>query len=183
MNVKALYRRGQAYKQLGKLELVVAYLRKAVEVSPHDETIAQALREISMELMEKGSIQEDQNGFFKDRFQATNVTNEEMYGESLRNLSKNPDILRTMQSLMENVNPESLSALSGGKLTPDMVKTVSVMFSRMSPEELQNMMKMSSTLPRQNQASSSTFNDTRNRHSVMGSSQSVSVDNGLFEEN
>ena len=68
-------------------------------------------------------------------------------------------------------------------MTPDMVKTVSGMFSRMSPEELQNMMKMCSTLPRQNQASSSTFNDTRNRHSVMGSSQSVSVDNGLFEEN
>lgn len=45
------------------------------------------------------------------------------------------------------------------------------------------MMKMSSTLPRQNQASSSTFNDMRNGHSVMGSSQSVSVDNGLFEEN
>ena len=68
-------------------------------------------------------------------------------------------------------------------MTPDMVKTVSGMFSRMSPEEIQNMMKMSSTLPRQNQASSSTFNDTRIRHSVMGSSQSVSVDNDLFEEN
>lgn len=229
VNVKALYRRGQAYKQLGKLELAVADLRKAVEVSPHDETIAQALRETSTELMEKGGIQEDQhgphieeiteeeadqltakkdlqsaplvtsvigdisdgeqgseedqNGFFKDRVQATNVLNEEMYAESLRNLSENPDMLRTMQSLMENVNPESLSALSGGKLTPDMVKTVSGMFSSMSPEELQNMMKMSSTLPRQNQASSSTFNDTRNGHSVMGSSQSVSVDNGLFEEN
>ena len=84
---------------------------------------------------------------------------------------------------MENVNPESLSTLSGGKLTPDMVKIVPGMFSRMSPEELQNMMKMSSTLPRQNQASSSTFNDIRNRHSVMGSSHSFSVDNGLFEEN
>ena len=92
-------------------------------------------------------------------------------------------MLKTMQSLMENVNPESLSTLSGGKLAPDMAKIVSGMFSRMSPEELQNMMKMSSTLPRQNQASSSTFNDTRNGHSVMGSSQSVSVDNGLFEEN
>ena len=105
MNVKALYHKYQAYKQLGKLELAVADLRKAVEVSPHDETIAQALRETSMELMEKGGIQEDLNGFFKDRVQATNVPNEEMYAESLRNLSENPDMLRTMQSLMENVNP------------------------------------------------------------------------------
>lgn len=228
VNAKALYRRGQAYKQIGKLELAVADLRKAVEVSPDDETIAEALREASTELMEKGGIQEDrhglhieeiteeeavqltdkkdlqsaplvtsvigdisdgeqrsedQNGFFKDRVQATNVPNGEMYADSLRNLSENPDMLRTMQSLMENVNPESLVALSGGKLTPDMVKTVSGMFSRMSPEELQNMMKISSNLSRQNQASSSTFDDMRNGHSVMGSSQSVSVDNGLFEEN
>ena len=49
MNVKTLYRRGQAYKQLGKLELAVADLRKVVEVSPHEETIAQAVRETSME--------------------------------------------------------------------------------------------------------------------------------------
>ena len=68
MNVKALYHKDQAYKQLGKLELAVSDLRKVVEVSPHDETIAQALRETSMELMEKGGIQEDQNGSLKIEF-------------------------------------------------------------------------------------------------------------------
>ena len=68
VNVKALYHRGQSYKQIGKLELAVADLRKAVEVSPHDETIAQALRETSMELMEKGGIQEDQNGSLNIEF-------------------------------------------------------------------------------------------------------------------
>jgi tetratricopeptide (TPR) repeat protein len=229
VNVKALYRRGQAYKLTGKLELAIADLRKAVEASPDDETIAQALREANAELTEKGGIQEDQHGphieeiteeeavqltakkdpqsapmvtsviedisdgeqgsedqkgFSKDRFQAPNVPNGEMYAESLRNLSENPDMFRTMQSLMENVDPDSLVALSGGKLTPDMVKTVSGMFGRMSPEELQNMVKMSSTLPKQNQATSSTFDDMTNGHSTMGPSpQSVSVNNGLFEEN
>lgn len=228
VNVKALYRRGQAYKQIGKLELAVADLRKAVEVSPDDETIAQALREASTELMEKGGIQdqngprieeiieeeavqptaekypqsapmvtsvtedvsddeqgsEDQNGFSQDSFQATNVPNGQMYAESLRNLTENPDMLRTMQSLMKNVDPDSLVALSGGKLSPDMVKTVSGMFGRMSPEEIQNMIKMSSTLSRQNPSTSSRFDDITSGHSTMDSSpQSVSVDNDLFEEN
>lgn len=31
---------------------------------------------------------------------------------------------------MENVSPESLVAFSGGKLSPDMVKTISGMFGR-----------------------------------------------------
>lgn len=228
MNVKALYRRGQAYKQIGKLELAVADLRKAVEVSHDDETIAQALREASTELMEKGGTQdqngprieeiieeeavqptaekypqsapmatsvtedvsddeqgsEDQNGFSRDSFQATNAPDGQMYAESLRNLTENPDMLRTMQSLMKNVDPDSLVALSGGKLSPDMVKTVSGMFGRMSPEEIQNMIKMSSTLSRQNPSTSSRFDDITHGHSTMDSSpQSVSVDNDLFEEN
>ncbi|KAF7805775.1 outer envelope protein 61 [Senna tora] len=53
-NLKALYRRGQAYKELGLLKDAVNDLSMAYEVCPDDDTVAELLREAKEILAKKG---------------------------------------------------------------------------------------------------------------------------------
>ncbi|KAF7091788.1 hypothetical protein CFC21_094344 [Triticum aestivum] len=57
---KAYYRRGQAYKELGNLQAAVADLSKAREISPDDETVAQALTEVQEKLSTEGGAAANQ---------------------------------------------------------------------------------------------------------------------------
>ncbi|XP_039034271.1 outer envelope protein 61-like, partial [Hibiscus syriacus] len=185
-NVKALYRRGQAYKELSQLEDAVSDLRKANEVSPDDETIANVLRDAEERLAREGSHQaprgvvieeiieeaasisssnlqspstepslkqpRESTGFSKSE-SVKNVGDLRTNSECLQALKEDPESVRSFQNFISSADPDTLSAMSGGKVgevSPDMLKTASNMISKMSPEELQRMVQLASSFHTEN---------------------------------
>ncbi|CAO2840938.1 unnamed protein product [Amaranthus hypochondriacus] len=184
-NVKALYRRGQAYKELSQLENAVSDLSKAHEVSPDDETIAEVLWEAKKCLGNVGisqsstglvieEITDEVEAVSTERDKRTsqdcsvsepeenksfNINRPTTEPEVLHALKEDPDTIRSFQNFISRADPEILARMNLGKteeIPTDMLKTASNMIGRMSPEELQNMMKMASTFQGE---TGSNFND------------------------
>ncbi|XP_010493255.1 PREDICTED: outer envelope protein 61 [Camelina sativa] len=172
-NVKALYRRGQAYRDLGLLEDAVSDLSKANEVSPEDETIADVLRDVKERLGVEGPGNASRGVVIEDITEENTVTSgdnkkqsKEVTGtqresnvgghaqgvktevDGLQALRDNPEAIRTFQNFISKTDPDTLAALSGGKagdMSPDMFKTASSMIGKMSPEEIQKMVQTASS--------------------------------------
>ncbi|XP_076891501.1 outer envelope protein 61-like [Bidens hawaiensis] len=165
-NVKALYRRGQAYKHLGKLQKAVSDLSKAHELSPDDDTITDVLRDAKDKLTEQGDedapggirieeITDEVPPVLPETGQTSSSQSSEQnkdFGKQARSTTTgvpndDKESIRSFQSFLSQTNPETLSSLSGGKfenMSPDMVKTASNMISKMPPEEFQKMLEMAS---------------------------------------
>ncbi|KAL7127040.1 hypothetical protein ABFS83_14G227500 [Erythranthe nasuta] len=188
-NVKALYRRGQAYKELGQLGDAVSDLSKALEVSPEDETIADVLRDAEERLVKEGGVRPSRGVVIEEITDEPTVSSDN-HVESTSNdsvlppkeasqrkhqsanhrdpqaantdyleaLKDNPESIRSFQDFISRTDPETLSAISGGKVdgvSPDMLKTASSMIGKMSPEELQKMFQLASSFQGENPLSKS----------------------------
>ncbi|KAJ8563448.1 hypothetical protein K7X08_031900 [Anisodus acutangulus] len=186
-NIKALYRRGQAYRELGQLEDAVSDLSKAHEVSPDDETIADVLRGVQERLVKEGGASRRRGGLVieeiteeeplvsseaadspvaksvssqpREAISPPKSQNEILGGpplsssESLEALKNDPESIRSFQNFMSRADPDTLSALSGGNaqgIPPEMVKTASNVIGKMSPEELQRMVQLASSFEGEN---------------------------------
>ncbi|KAH9680158.1 hypothetical protein WN944_023918 [Citrus x changshan-huyou] len=144
-NVKALYRRGQAYKNIGRLEEAVSDLSNAHEVSPDDGTIADVLRDAKEILMkedghhgprgllieeiteEVGAVSSGSHRSSGTEYLArekadpsksehsANGRGLSTKPEFLPDLKDDPESIRSFQNFISNANPDSFAALSGGK--------------------------------------------------------------------
>lgn len=203
-NVKALYRRGQAYKELGWLEAAVADLGKANSVSPDDETIADALREASEQLSRAGgspnlsqgitieeiteediqpmpsefsnalpteySVRQPQDiGEYSDSQGGSDTQGPSSSSKCLQGQKDNLEAA-SFHNFISNADPEALAALSAGGMSPDMVKAASDMISGMSPEEIQRMLEMASSLDGKIPASTGDGHNSTARLQTMGMS-------------
>ncbi|MCD9646613.1 hypothetical protein HAX54_036614 [Datura stramonium] len=186
-NIKALYRRGQAYKELGQLEDAVSDFSKAHEVSPDDETIADVLRVVQERLVKEGGASRRRGGLVieeiteeeplvsseaadnpvangvasqpREAISPPKSQNEILGGpplsssESLEALKNDPESISSFQNFISRADPETLSAFSGGNaegIPPEMVKTASNVIGKMSPEELQRMVQLASSFQGEN---------------------------------
>lgn len=183
-NLKALFRRGQAYKELGQSKLAVQDLRKALELSPDDETVANAYRAAKEELEAEGGteelefsgpiieevsdeeaerllsgskkISETTSGRVVDEQSNGDASsaspqsvpvmpNPPAFGDTINALKQNPEMLRNMHSVMSTVSPDTIAAMSGGQMSPEMVKFATDMMKQLSPEDMERMVNLAST--------------------------------------
>ncbi|KAL5765372.1 hypothetical protein ACOSP7_015989 [Xanthoceras sorbifolium] len=183
-NVKALYRRGQAYKELGQLQDAVSDLSNAHEVAPDDETIADVLRDTEERVAKEGGYRAPRRSGlvieeiteeiraepFDDNKSSSRVKKQDRTDfstsenrangggmtsspENLQNLKDDPEAMRSFQNFISNANPETLAAMGGGKageISPDMFKAATNMVGKMSPDELQKMLQLASSFQGEN---------------------------------
>eukprot|EP00897_Mesotaenium_endlicherianum_P005605 jgi/Mesen1/5072/ME000252S04181 len=203
-NVKALFRRGQAYQHLHRLQPAVEDLRRAAELSPDDDTLASVLRQVEEQLALAGPSSEGAPADKGGEVAAARVADgdagaaephlhhagasatsssaarapvapmasfpgmpgsldaaaggeADLMQRQLEMLKENPAALKSMQSMMSNLAPEQVAALSGGKVSADMARAAASMMKDMSADDLDRMLQLSASMQASTAAAPSSF--------------------------
>ncbi|XP_047058159.1 outer envelope protein 61-like [Lolium rigidum] len=144
-NVKAYYRRGQAYKELGNLGAAVADLSRAHGISPEDETIAEVLRDTQGKLLatEEGvklprgvvieEIVEEEDNFQPSSPQNVVVEKPDEIDQNMDQLSLGSppsatDVKDVMRTFMEDPATQQVLTSMLKNMSPDMMADMSRQF-------------------------------------------------------
>ncbi|XP_019453803.1 PREDICTED: outer envelope protein 61-like [Lupinus angustifolius] len=140
-NLKALYRRGQAYKQLGLLNDAVTDLSMALEVTPDDDTIAELLRD-TKEMLANGGGEHAPRGLTIEEI-TEEVESEP--SESKKSSSLKPTVVQPKQSddssksssTVNNGNPKAYAeSLDTLKNDPEAIRSFQNFISNADPATL-----------------------------------------------
>eukprot|EP00243_Klebsormidium_subtile_P006947 TRINITY_DN3022_c0_g1_i2.p1 TRINITY_DN3022_c0_g1~~TRINITY_DN3022_c0_g1_i2.p1 ORF type:complete len:622 (-),score=118.04 TRINITY_DN3022_c0_g1_i2:274-2139(-) len=168
-NLKALYRRGQAYRALGKLQLALTDLRKASQIDPDDETVRSAAQEVKealakqrSESSEPGSRSEESPVAEPAKRAATASPtgagtsgappsippgfspDSETVKRSLEMMKQmDPETLKNMHKMMADMSPEVIASMTPG-ITPEMARQTQEQLKSLSPEDFQRQAELAS---------------------------------------
>jgi tetratricopeptide (TPR) repeat protein len=143
-NVKAYYRRGQAYRELGNLEAAVADLTRAHEISPDDETIAEVLKETEEKLATQGGANRTK-GVVIEEIGEEEEDNLQLPPPSLpKNATENPDEIVSIDQRGSFGSPPSTTAgmqdvMRNAMEDPAMGQLLTSMMKNISPDMMANM--------------------------------------------
>ncbi|PHT46459.1 Outer envelope protein 61 [Capsicum baccatum] len=141
-NIKALYRRGQAYKELGQFEDAVSDLSKALEVSPDDETIADVLRGVQERLVKEGGTSRRRGGLVIEEITEEEplVSSEAADSSFAKNVASQPrEVISPPKSRNDIPNGPPLSSsesLEALKNDPESLRSFQNFISRADPDTL-----------------------------------------------
>jgi tetratricopeptide (TPR) repeat protein len=169
-SLKAYYRRGQAFAFKGDLRLAVGDLRRAVALSPGDETVKAELDKAVSDLVASGETDDGETPPFEESVSGSvtggagrDIANSMANSMGLppdamakaTEAMKDPEFMSKASALMENMTDEQLAAMTknmpgGGagmpKIDPKMAKQAASMMKNMNPEAMQGMMKMAAEM-------------------------------------